>query len=205
MVKNRFSINATILVLSLGLMFFTANLITAKANNEEKIISYPGHVIPYDDLRELEKDSPIIVQASFTGERETVYPNITEGKLFRSDSLVEIHNVFKGDLENQDKIIVYEPAIIDEDNNYVTIDGYKLMDENGTYTLLLKPVKNKEGYAISGMYQGKYNNNIQKNGKNVTRSLDYEALSEVDYFGENIDHFKRLKEKVVEKYEVLSD
>lgn len=205
MVKNRFFSNITILVLSFGLMLLAAGLLTAKANNEENIISYPGHVIPYDNLEELEKASPVIVQASFTGEREPVFPNITEGKLFRSNSQVEILKVFKGDLQEQEIITVFEPAYIDEDKNYVTIDGYKLMDEDGSYTLFLKPVKNMDGYAITGLYQGKYNNKISNNGKVVMRSFDYDDLKEVDYFGENLEHFRKLKEKVMDKYEVSLD
>ncbi|GED34978.1 hypothetical protein [Brevibacillus centrosporus] len=203
MIKNKIPMVTTILVLAIGFIVLSTNDLTAEASKEEKIISYPGEIIKYDDLNDLEKDAPIIVQATFTGDRETVYPNITEGRLFRSDSLVEIKKVFKGDLNKKDQIVVYEPAYLDENDVFVTIDGYNLMDEKETYTLFLKPVKNKKGYAIAGMYQGKYYNKVQGNGKSVKRSFDYKDLNEVDYFGGNVEHFKRLKEQVVKKYKLV--
>jgi predicted glycoside hydrolase/deacetylase ChbG (UPF0249 family) len=124
MIKNKIPMVTTILVLAIGFIVLSTNDLTAEASKEEKIISYPGEIIKYDDLNDLEKDAPIIVQATFTGDRETVYPNITEGRLFRSDSLVEIKKVFKGDLNKKDQIVVYEPAYLDENDVFVTIDGY---------------------------------------------------------------------------------
>ncbi|KZE47773.1 hypothetical protein AV540_18570 [Brevibacillus parabrevis] len=92
---------------------------------------------------------------------------------------------------------------MDENGTYLTINGYSLMVENETYTLFLKPVKNKEGYAIAGLYQGKYNNRINENGKNIRKNFEYNDWSEVDYFGDQIEHYNQLKEQVVKKYKLV--
>ncbi|GEB35931.1 hypothetical protein [Brevibacillus parabrevis] len=189
--------------LAAGLVLWTSNYLTVDARKSEKIISYHGQVMPFSNLSELEEDAPIIVHATFTGERETIPSNLVEGKVFRSDSVVEIKKVFEGDLQKNDNIIVYEPAIVDENGAYFTINGYSLMVENETYTLFLKPVKNKKGYAIAGLYQGKYNNRIHENGKNIRKNFEYNDLSEVDYFGDQIEHYNQLKEQVVKKYKLV--
>lgn len=156
---------------------------------------------PYEKLAELEKEATIIVQGVFTGERKSNPLDLSKGKLFSSDSMVEVKRVIKGDLEGKENIIVYEPGYIrDEDSTFVTIDGYTLLNERGKYTLFLKPVDGLDGYAIVGLFQGKYNHDIQKSGNKVMPSFDLDQLAKVDYFGEHVQQFNQLKEEVLNKY-----
>lgn len=200
MTLNKSLIVSGTFALALGALLWTNSELAVDAKKDEKVISYHGEVKLYDDLRELEKNAPIIVQATFTGKRETIPSNLTEGIVFRSDSTLKISKVFEGNLEENDRIIVYEPAIIDDEGNYFSINGYNLMNENDVYTLFLTPVDDFEGYAIAGLYQGKFNNSIDRNVKSLKRSITANDLNEVDYFGEDVDHYNRLKEQVLDKY-----
>jgi len=195
--KKGLLISATAFLL-LGVGLFTNNLVEAK--KEPSVISYDAIVIKFEDLKDLAKEAPIIVQATFTGERETILGDLTKGELFRSDSVVEIKKVIKGDLKKDQKIIVYEPAILKDDETYITIEGYNLMNEEGKYTLFLTPAKGMDGYALMGVYQGKYDNNIKKEAKKAKQSSDYEDLKDTDFFGEEAKHYNKLKEDVLKKY-----
>jgi len=195
--KKGFLIGASTFLL-LGAALFSNNLVEAK--KDPSFISYDAIVDKFKDLDDLAEEAPIIVQATFTGERETIHGDLAKGELFRSDSEVEIKKVIKGDLEKGQKITVYEPAILKDDETYVTIEGYNLMNEDGKYTLFLIPAENMEGYALMGLYQGKYDNNIKKESKEAKQSSEYEDLKETDFFGDDAKHYNKLKEEVLKKY-----
>ncbi|MED1949758.1 hypothetical protein EDM59_30725 [Brevibacillus nitrificans] len=200
MKKTRYWKLTISLALFLGLMVLATNVNFVEAKKDDSIITIDALVDTYSDLETLEKDTPVIVQAIFTGDRTSVPMDLKEGRLFRTESVVEIKKVIKGELEKKDKIVVYEPGILRDDNTYVNIAGYNLMNEKGKYTLFLTPVKNKEGYAIIGLYQGKYDNTIAGNGSKSKRISEKEDLIDVDLFGENEQHFNELKEQVMKKY-----
>ncbi|MGZ0051407.1 hypothetical protein [Brevibacillus gelatini] len=159
--------------------------------------------IQFENIEEVEKYSGYIVQAEFTGKRSLKEWNLGEGEVkTASKSEVKIQKVYKGSLEEGDKISVYEPAYFDGDV-FDTIEGYNLMNEEGTYVLFLRDTGDKEGYAIIGMYQGKYDISAgMQNTKAKQAQPDdtYRSLEEREYFGENVEQFKKLKKEVLEKY-----
>lgn len=199
MIKKKITLAALTMLLGIGVLVGSSNSLTAEAS-KEGIVSFHGLVHPFEELCELEKNAPIIVQATFSGERETIESNLAEGRVFRSDSIVEIKKVYKGDLKKKDRITVYEPAIVNEDNTYFTINGYSLMNEEGKYTLFLSPVENWDGYAIVGIYQGKFDSRIKGKGQTIKQSSSPEDLTDVDYLGEDVEQFNKLKEQVNKKY-----
>lgn len=154
---------------------------------EQKVVTRHAKHKQYKDLDELEKKSDYVVKAKFTGER-TIH-NWTDsdsGEVVETASKteVEIKKDFKGDLEKGEKVFVYEPGYFDDDI-YVNVEGYELMEENEEYTLFLRKIDNDDTLMLVGMYQGKYKLDKDKN---------------IDYKGENRENFEKLKKEVKEKY-----
>jgi hypothetical protein len=167
-------------------------------NQNTKIISHHADFIIYEELAELEKSADLIVLAKFTGQRELNEYKTEEGHTFLKNSIstVKILKSFKGDIDVDSTIQTFEPGFFQKENEYVTVEGYNLMNEDGEYILFLK--KNLEGpvHTIVGMYQGKYD--VSKSNQVNARVNQTDIKSE--YLGENVEHFNKLKQEVLTKY-----
>ncbi|HEU4965443.1 MAG TPA: hypothetical protein VFV52_16585 [Bacilli bacterium] len=157
----------------------------------------------FDSLEELENDADLIALVTFTGERVRDDIKVTDTKYIPlSKSTVKIEKLYKGDENVNDHIYVYEEAAVDK-NTYVNTEGYKWMDESGRYLLFLHKLSNFEGYNILGIYQGKYNMNVEipKQYPNTTEGNRKALLDrQAEYLGNHPRHFRELKKMVMEKY-----
>ncbi len=110
-------------------------------------------------------------------------------------------DVLKGTLPKSQskKITVYEPAYFEE-GNYISVEGYNLMNDGNKYLLYLKPMIDDDSYVIVGMYQGKYALDSPDLVKNTPNIKSYHDIKNVEYFGDNVEGFNKLKKQVKEKY-----
>ncbi|GED33908.1 hypothetical protein P9G84_31250 [Brevibacillus centrosporus] len=178
-----------------------SEIIFAKSKGPE-VYSIHADYKMFEDYKELEKYSPIIVQVKFSGERETVLPKNVGDFLPYSKTKVDVKKVIKGELEEKDEIIVLEPAALDNDRNvFLTTEGYNLIDSKGKYTLFLRPTPLKNSYQIVGMYQGKYDHSISKESKmKDDHNITFDEVEGEEVFGENVSHFNKLKKQVLKKH-----
>lgn len=167
-------------------------------NQNTKIISNHADFIIYEELAEVEKSADLIVLAKFTGQRELNEYKTVEGHTFLKNSIstVKILKSFKGNIDVDSTIQTFEPGYFQKEDEYVTVEGYNLMNEDGEYILFLK--KNIEGpvHTIVGMYQGKYD--VSKSNQVNARVNQTDIGSE--YLGENVEQFNKLKQEVMTKY-----
>ena len=167
-------------------------------NQNTKIISHYADFIIYEELADLEKSADLIVLAKFTGQREVNEHKTEEGHTFLKNSIstVKILKSFKGDIDVDSTIQTFEPGYFQNEDEYVTVEGYNLMNEDGEYILFLK--KNIEGpvHTIVGMYQGKYDISTPNLVKATMNQNDIGS----EYLGENVKHFNKLKQEVLTKY-----
>jgi len=203
-------------VLSLGACNSEQDISNEKSNEKEKIeqsisstdptvkenikiISTHADFIVHEELSEVEKNADLIVLAKFTGQRELNEYKTEEGHTFLQNSIstVKILKSFKGDIDVDSTIQTFEPGYFQKENEYITVEGYNLMNENGEYILFLR--KNTEGpvHTIVGMYQGKYD--VSKPNQVNARANQTDIKSE--YLGENVEQFNKLKQEVMEKYQ----
>ncbi|MGX9135092.1 hypothetical protein ACWV26_12090 [Rummeliibacillus sp. JY-2-4R] len=156
------------------------------------------------DIDNLKEKSTLIVKGKFTGNR-----TLTEWKdeptntvtATGSKSEIQIVEVLKGTFPKSQskKITVYEPAYF-ENGIYISIEGYNLMHDGNNYLLYLKPMIDDDSYVIVGMYQGKYDLDSPDLVKNTKNIKSYNDIKNVEYFGDNIEGFNKLKKQVKEKY-----
>ena len=136
--------------------------------------------------------------AKFTGEWELNEHKTEEGHTFLKNSIstVKILKSFKGDINVDSTIQTFEPGYFQKENEYVTVEGYNLMNEDGEYILFLK--KNIEGpvHTIVGMYQGNYDVSTPKTVKAKVNNTEIGR----EYLGENVEQFNKLKQEVMSKY-----
>lgn len=167
-------------------------------NQNTKIISNHADFIIYEELAEVEKSADLIVLAKFTGQRELNEYKTVEGHTFLKNSIstVKILKSFKGNIDVDSTIQTFEPGYFQKEDEYVTVEGYNLMNEDGEYILFLK--KNIEGpvHTIVGLYQGKYD--VSKSNQVNARVNQTDIGSE--YLGENVEQFNKLKQEVMTKY-----
>lgn len=195
--------NSILLVLSILLLLTVANNKIAGKTSEPsyKIASTHADYVVFEDLKELEEHADLIIKAKFSGDRELknwyINDEIVETA---AKSFVKVNKVYKGTLD--EKIIsIYEPAYLTEDT-FVNIEGYNLLNEEGNYILFLRKNLVDETYVIVGMYQGKYNLNIdpaKKYQASKNKSIEKSILESYDYLGEE-DQFYVLKQQVHKKY-----
>ncbi|TCP59377.1 hypothetical protein EV586_101593 [Tumebacillus sp. BK434] len=78
------------------------------------------------------------------------------------------------------------------------------MDENGVYCLFLRKVVKSDFYAIVGIYQGKFDLNLKEFKKHPKTNQGMKAAlldPRVEFMGSDLEHFQKLKDEVVAKYE----
>ncbi|MFA9556401.1 hypothetical protein ACERII_03700 [Evansella sp. AB-rgal1] len=134
----------------------------------------------YHKVEELEQYSDHIVKVKVTGDRQLVtwkdeYDSTDPG-VSGTQSAVEILEVYKGSLSNNEIIIVNEPAYFKDHQYY--------------------------GGIITGMYQGKYDMTSTREVKPVTTLNRYKDVKDVEFFGDDneIAHFNNLKKQVIDKF-----
>mgnify|MGYP003367138620 CR=1 FL=1 len=153
----------------------------------------------YENIEELENTADVIVKVKFTGDREI--QNFEQNGVIidsAAKSIVKVNKVYKGNVQKNSTILVYEPGFLENDT-YQNVEGYKNMNEKGNYILFLR--ENPDNTFVSlGVYQGKYDLNITKPVKKVKPSMTQEEFESLDFVGEEPDHFNKLKEEVLQKY-----
>ncbi|MNP43299.1 hypothetical protein D3C76_1371090 [compost metagenome] len=146
-------------------------------------------------VTELTYRADLIVTGSFTGNRTPKFYTDDNNEIIVKASIseFEVGSLYKGNID--DRIIsVVEPGYEDDSSIY-TIEGYKLMNDTDEYVLFLNDTYDGS-YRIVGMYQGQYKLENAL-GRNALNYFD----EETEYFEseDQIEHFTRLKEQVVEK------
>lgn len=171
--------------------------------NEHTVNIAHADYFPIENIDILEERSTLIVNAKYTGNRTLKeWTDISTGEVIAtgSESEININEILKGDINsNSSAISVYEPAYF-EDNTYVSIEGYNLMNEEDNYLLFLRPMENEEAYVIVGMYQGKYNVNSTESLEPVKSVKVFKDIKDTEYFGDNIEGYNELKTQVLKKY-----
>jgi hypothetical protein len=153
----------------------------------------------YENLTDLEKSADVIVKGKMVGEGSVIdfkQSGVIVDSVTKSSFLV--NKVYKGELQEKSNISIFEPAAFKK-NIYVNTDGYKLMDKKGQYVLFLD--KNPNGdYMILGLYQGKFD--LTKGVAKETKKFSFttEEFNQIEYFGEQVEHFNKLKGEVSKKY-----
>lgn len=85
----------------------------------------------YADTNELENSSPIIVHGEFTGKRsikEWKDSETNEVVQKASESEIKINKIYKGNIESDSNIKIYEPARF-ENSQFHSIEGYNLVQK----------------------------------------------------------------------------
>lgn len=156
----------------------------------------------YADTNELENSSPIIVRGEFTGKRsikEWKDSETNEVVQKASESEIKINKIYKGNIESDFNIKIYEPARF-ENSQFHSIEGYNLVQKNKDYVLFLRPSTEQDTYIIVGMYQGKYDMSNKKEAKEKRTIKKYEEIQQDEYFGDETERFNKLKNEVIQKY-----
>ncbi len=157
----------------------------------------------FEEFSTLENYSEIIVIGHAVGQQGTYQVKTDTGAII--DKLdktpFQIDKVFKGNIFKQSTITVMEDGRI-EDGVYHNLEGYVKMNDSNQYLLFLRKTGDNT-YAVNGSYQGKFN--VDKPGKvsNFTsNSISPQQLGDVEYIGENTEHYNKLKDKAISKYTI---
>ncbi|MBC1386781.1 hypothetical protein HB829_05145 [Listeria innocua] len=138
---------------------------TVKANNG--VVSYHGKYLELaENIDALEKDAPIIIQATKKSEKTTVTKE-TKENVFPTDfytmSDVQINSIEKdttGKLKENATIKVLEYSVenvmVDGKEYDLTIDGYKNMEKGEEYTLFLEKNPDGDNYILSNAIISKF-------------------------------------------------
>jgi hypothetical protein len=157
-----------------------------------------------DDLNTLEERSTLVVKAKFEGNRTLKeWTEISTDVVIAtgSESEIKVSKTLKGEIKsNSPYIKIYEPAYF-KDNVFVSVEGYNLMNEEKEYILFLRPMKDDETYVIVGMYQGKYDLSSSELVKYDKSIETYKDIKEIEFIGEDIEFFNKLKTQVLKKYQ----
>ncbi|MDX8363425.1 hypothetical protein [Cytobacillus sp. IB215316] len=173
---------------------------TVLVNDNASVVKSMADFDLYDDITEVEEYADLIIKGKYTGERDQK-DFFKGGHLVQTtiESEIEIKKVYKGDKNKKDIITVFEPAYFKNDQ-FVSIEGYNLVNEKGNYVLLLRESSTSHGYVIVGMFQGKYDLSKQEEAKKQNKVEKYEDIKDLEYFGDEYGRFNKLKKDVKEKY-----
>ncbi|WP_214484814.1 hypothetical protein [Bacillus sp. SM2101] len=173
---------------------------TVLVNDNASVVKSMADFDLYDDITEVEEYADLIIKGKYTGERDQK-DFFKGGHLVQTtiESEIEIKKVYKGDKNKKDIITVFEPAYFKNDQ-FVSIEGYNLVNEKGNYVLLLRESSTSHGYVIVGMFQGKYDLSKQEEAKKQKKVEKYEDIKDLEYFGDEYGRFNKLKKDVKDKY-----
>lgn len=170
--------------------------------------------VNYNSLDELEKKASIIVRVKVENERK-MYLQAVKTK-------VKVLEVYKGELQINSDIFVYEPSnlLCISYSAYTCCGGYQLMQQDTEYVMFLRNLDKPEGYSyrgdeeisylpISCLY-GKYS--VKETGKTPTviseddicnQKYTYSEISQYPVLcttEEELNSYKTLLEQVKQKY-----
>ena len=197
------------MVLGIGVMIIGSSLLFGlRSNKEEKIfynkdIEFSATYITPNDLEQVQERSTLIVNGSFTGEREIDKDENVLGP--SSISQFKVNEVYKGTIDN-DKISVIEPCKF-ENGNFTNVEGYIPMQEKEEYTIFLRENKTEYGkqYTIISLNFGKYNLSNKEDLKPISNDIRYfNDVSELDFVSESskeCEIYNGIKEQVLNEYE----
>ncbi|SEG57254.1 hypothetical protein [Paenibacillus sp. UNC499MF] len=172
-----------------------------KNDSKINISSTDAKVVKYDDLKMLESHSDLIIQAKVNGEtkmKEFSQNNVVIDKV--GVTPVSITKVFKGNLKAGEEISVFENGYYKQDN-LITTAGYLPMNKNDDYLLFLTATPENGIYTVKGVYQGKFNLNLSTPATKLnTLSVTKSELDNIDFVGEDTQHFNDLKTEILNKY-----
>jgi len=203
--KKRLILGSSIIIFGLGLFCIVYFSLVNKDNNEYlnyKVSSAEADYDILDGINALEEKAPIVVKVKYTGKRIIKEWKDTSGQVLEksSETTLKVSEVLKGSLNSDSpNITVYEPAHF-ENNTFVSIEGYNLMQNGKDYILFLRPMPDDEAYIIVGMYQGKYDLSSSELATPAKSVNKYEDIIDKEYFGDNIEGFNKLKTQVLKKY-----
>lgn len=188
-----------------GVLAASNNSPAAIAKEESKYINVvsagEADTIIYENIDELEKDAQIIVEAKIVGQQSTEN-YVQNGEILETYGVtnVEINKVYKGNVAVGDVITVAEPGYIDKKGNYVSFEGYKLMEDNGRYLLFMTTSKSGK-HVLLGLFQGKFDLHIKEEQQNLSLGkLTEEQFLKADYVGEDAKQFNKIKAEAIAKY-----
>lgn len=138
-----------------------------QVNVTNSVVSYHGKYLELaENIKDLEKDAPIIIKATKKSEKPTVTKETEENDFptdFYTMSDVEINSIEKdqtGKLKENMIIKVLEYSVenvnVDGKKYDLTIDGYKNMEEGKEYTLFLEKNTSEDNYIQSNAVLSKY-------------------------------------------------
>ncbi len=162
-------------------------------------------------IADLMRNDVVVVKAKLNGkfQRKLYYECIL--------SQIDIVKCYSGDLEEGDRVNVFEPVDCGFTDQMLCVDGYSLLQPDKEYILFLKTLKNtyfgkgKYVYAPISTRYGKY-----QVGDHNPKLFSYEELEEPEslrlysevkdqevylYEKDEYDKFLELKSEVMEKYE----
>ena len=172
-----------VLVLGISLFFFVK-----KDKKQVKHQNLSTKIISFENLTDMENQSPIIVKGIRVGESEPrieYYRNSVCDAFTYSD--FKITKVIKAE-ENQDIIMedamikVQEESAYDKKTNtmYHTC-GYELMNEGEEYLLFLRPSPPDHSYLIRGVIYGKVAMNQKNKGSEfATENIPSKIIEIID-------------------------
>lgn len=158
-------------------------------------------IVMYSTLEQVEQDADLIVAAELVGERTTENV-VANSRVIETYSLakVKVNHVYKGDVQEGAELAVAEPGYFDRSGNYVSFEGYKLMNKDGKYILFLRTGKNDKQIVL-GLYQGKFDLALPQLEQELTAAkMSIAEFEQKDYVGDSVWQFNRLKKQVLEKY-----
>ncbi len=174
-----------------------------ESQKESELVLYEVDYSPVNNITELEDLSKLIVRAQYKGKRKIIDFK-QDGHIVdtESKSYVDVKEIFKGQ-ESKKTISVFEPAY-QKNGRYISMEGYKLMDKGEEYILFLRDSGVGDTYTIIGMHEGKYNLNLSIDKEQLKNMSSDDKLKnpQVEYMGNNIEQFIKLKNEVKNKYKV---
>ncbi|KXG11171.1 hypothetical protein PNH38_01175 [Anoxybacillus rupiensis] len=206
MKKKQFIFGFVLLLVTIAAMISYWHFSSVTYNNQSSQTKVAVLDADYDlmnDINEVDRNATLIVKGKFIGNRtlkEWVDEPTNTVTATASKSEIRVEKVLKGELKKKE-IAVYEPAYFMNDT-FVSIEGYNLMQERHNYLLFLKPMIDDDTYVIVGMYQGKYDLDSPDPVKRISSIKEYKNLKDIEYFGDHIEEFNKLKKQVKEKYQL---
>ncbi|CAH1205109.1 hypothetical protein PAECIP111892_02628 [Paenibacillus auburnensis] len=175
---------------------------TPQVQKTYKLNSDQAKLVYYENVDEITNKATAIVVGKVAGEQQiTDINDESSGTLLyhRAFTPVQIEKSFKGNFKEGDQILVSEDGVL-INNVYETLEGYVKMNNANSYLLFLREVEPGK-FAICGSYQGKFNVDKTSNDTSFEeRQITQSQLNDLDYLGENSEHFKNLKEQALEKF-----
>ncbi|KGE19268.1 hypothetical protein [Paenibacillus wynnii] len=207
--KTIYIISSLAIVSFIGFGIINANgdanrtvVVDAQNNINYQIATSHAKMPYYEELNTLDNYSEVIVIGHVAGQQDTYQVKTDNGEVI--DTLgktpFQIDKVLKGNnITKETLVTVMEDGRV-ENGVYYNLEGYVKMNDSDQYMLFLRKTGDNT-YAINGSYQGKFNiENADEISEFKSNAISEQQLENVEYIGENTDHFNKLKEEAIKKY-----